>query len=134
MNDKNTQLLLNAINDMKTSIDRRFDSIDTRLDSHDEKLDSINTRLDSHDEKFDSINARLDSHDENLKDIKQELTSLGNIVTRMEAEFGTKVQIGLEYASIAMEKFDNLQKSVNTINSKLDTHDLHIEVLEEKVL
>ena len=120
MNDKNTQLLLNAINDMKTSIDRRFDSIDTRLDSHDEKLDSINTRL--------------DSHDENLKDIKQELTSLGNIVTRMEAELGTKAQIGLEYASIAMEKFDNLQKSVNTINSKLDTHDLHIEVLEEKVL
>lgn len=106
MNDQNTQIILDAINSMKNDINKKFDSID----------------------------AHLAIHDDNFKDINNELTSLGNIVTRMEAELETKVQIVLEYASISMEKFDNLQKTIDNINSKIITHDLHIEVLEEKVL
>lgn len=148
MNDQNAEIILNSINSMKNdinsiqnnvnlmqnSISSMQNTISSMQNSINARLDLLDRRLDSHDENFSAINRRLDSHDENFKDIKQELTSLGNIVTRMETDLGCKTQIGLEYASISMEKFDNLQKTVDNINSKLDTHDLQIEVLEEKVL
>ncbi len=155
MEDKNTKMILDAINEMKINIDerfnlvdkkfdsidikfesfdRKFDSIDRKFDSIDAKFDSIDGKFDSIDGKFASIDAHLNSHDKYFKEIKEELASLGNTVTRMETELGTKAQIGLEYASISMEKFDNLQKTVDKINSKLNTHDLHIEILEEKAL
>ncbi len=103
-------------------------------ESFDKELKQINSRLDSHNENFTQINSRLDSHNENFKQIKTELKSLGNTVTRIEYSIGEKAQIGLEYTSIAMQKFDALQKATVEINSKLNNHDLHIEVLEEKVL
>lgn len=162
MDDKNTELILNTLNSMKSSIDsmqntigsmqnaigsmqstissmqnymdKKFDAIDQKFDTIDKKFDTIDKRFDAIDKRFDSIDGHLALHDEEFKNVKEELASLGHTTARIEAEIGTKAQIGLEYASIAMEKFDHLQETTDNINSKLDTHNLHIEVLEEKVL
>ena len=148
MDDKNTQILLNAINTMKNNIDKRFDSIDKKFDKYDKKFDKYDKKFDIYDKKFNEYDKKFNEYDKKFNEydkkfniydkkfdtIHQELTSLGNIVTRMEVEYGNKIQIGLEYFSIAMEKIDNLQNSVNEINSKLDAHDLRIQILEEKVL
>lgn len=148
MDDRNTELILNTLNSMKSSIDSIQNTIgsmqstissmqnymDKKFDAIDKKFDAIDKKFDSIDKRFDSIDEHLALHDKEFKNVIKELTSLGHTTARIEAEIGTKAQIGLEYASIAMEKFDHLQETADNINSKLDTHDLHIEVLEEKVL
>ena len=148
MDDKNTQIILNAINTMKDSINlmqNTIGSMQNTVGSMQNTVGSMqsdinlikntmNKKFDDIDKRFDSIDEHLALHNEEFKNVKEELASLGHTTARIEAEIGTKAQIGLEYTSIAMEKFDNLQKTVNSVNSKLDTHNLHIEVLEEKVL
>lgn len=116
MDDKTTKLILNSLN-----------QINVKLDKHDEYFKQINTRLDMHDEYFKH-------HDENFKVLNEQLTSLGNIVTRIEIQQGEKSQIALEYISGAIKQHEEMQKTLNQTNSRLDNHEMRIEILEEKVL
>ena len=123
MDDKTTKLILNSLN-----------QINVKLDKHDEYFKAINSRLDKHDECFKEMRIELDSHNENFKIINDQLTSLGNIVTRIEVEHGEKIQIALEYISTAIKQHKEMQKTLNQMNSRLNNHEMRIEILEEKVL
>ena len=120
MDDKNTQLILNTLNEHKAIIEARFDKIEAKLDSHDEKFDHIEARLDSYDKKFDRIEERL--------------TSLENTVTFIEFDHGKKIDMLLEHVVILEEINKSIQEAIDKINSKLDNHEIRIEILEEKVL
>lgn len=95
MDNKNTQLILDAIHEIKV-------------------------KLDSHDEQFDRID--------------EQYSSLSNCVTRMEKEHGDKIQILLERTSLLVEQHDEMIQALNHTNSKVNEHDVRIEILEEKVL
>ncbi len=116
MDDKNTQLILNTLNEHKAILDK----IEAKLDSHDKKFDHIEAKFDSHDEKFDRIEERL--------------TSLENTVTFIEFDHGKKIDMLLEHVVIIEEINKSIQEAIDKINSKLDNHEIRIEILEEKVL
>lgn len=109
MDNKNTQLILAAINEIKVKVD-------------------------SHDEQFEKINAKLASHDEHFDRIDEQYSSLSNCVTRMEKEHGDKIQILLERTSLLVEQHNEMIQALNHTNSKVNEHDVRIEILEEKVL
>ena len=76
----------------------------------------------------------MDAHDKRFEKIEKQLTSLENIVTRIEVEHGEKIQILFEQLSIISEKLDLTLEKLEKMNKIIDDHALRIEVLEEKVL
>ena len=134
MEDKNTLLILNMLHE-------NFEKVFTKLDEHDKKFEKVFAKFDEHDKKFEKVFGKLDEHDKkfseygtDIKEIKAQLHKLNNTVTKIEYEHDKKIQIGLEKLSMVIDKTDYMQESLDRINSKLDHHDIHIEVLEEKVL
>ena len=119
MNDANTQLILDTLKQYQAKNEKHFEQIDRHL-----------KQSDAH---FVEIDRHLKQHDNNFEEIKNQLNSLGNTVARIEYFIGDKAQIALEHASIAIEHHEEMKETLNAINSKLDKHDLHIEVLEEKI-
>ena len=59
---------------LRTQVEQRFESVDTRLDAMDAHLESIDTRLDQMDTRFNRMDTRLDRVD----------THLGNMDTRFD--------------------------------------------------
>lgn len=96
-------------------------------------LDTLKQYQAENEKHFEQIDRHLEQHDNTFEEIKNQLNSLGNTVARIEYFIGDKAQIALEHASIAIEQHEEMKETLNTINSKLDKHDLHIEVLEEKI-
>ncbi len=98
------------------------------------RFEIVDSKFVAIDSKFDAVNSRFDVSDKQSQEILYRLTSLENTVTMIEAEHGKKIDIALEYISGAIQQHDEITETLNKINSKLDGHDVHIEVLEEKVL
>ena len=119
MDDKNTQMILNAIQstiqnaikDLEQSLTAKFDA----------KLDALEKRLTA---KFD---AKLDAMDEHVK-------HLSNLVTKMEIEHGDKIQLLLERTSSLIEQYDDSINMTDRLSSKYDNHEIRLQILEEKVL
>lgn len=61
------------------------------------------------------------------------LTSLENIVTKIEYEHSKKLDLLLDYAKGNIEKHATYDADITQINSKLFNHDIRIDVLEEKL-
>lgn len=133
-NFKQINAKLEAHDENFKRIDESFNFINAKFRTYDENFKFINRKFDNYDENFKQLNKRFDSQDKKFEELKSEFISLGNTVTRMEKNIGDKAQLGLEYASGAMKHFESITETLNKINSKLDKHDVHIEVLEEKAM
>lgn len=55
-------------------MDRRFDGVDNRLDAMDRRFDGVDGRFNSVDGRFDSLDARLDQHGKMLADLIEIVT------------------------------------------------------------
>ena len=126
MSDENTQLILNTLKLYQDKNEEHFKQIDKRFEHIDEHFAKIDKRLDQNDKHFEQ-------NDNTFKEIKDQLDLLGNTVARIEYFIGEKAQIGLEHASIAIDQHEEMKKDLARINSKLDNHELRIEILEEKI-
>ncbi len=108
MDDKNTKLILDSMNNNFRQVyeklgshDEKFEQINNHLKAHDENFKQIYKRFDAQDDKFDKrfnvqddkFDKRFDAQDDKFEEIKSELTSLGNTVTRMETSIGEKAQL-----------------------------------------
>lgn len=133
MNDENTQLILNTLKLYQDKNEEHFKQIDKRFEHIDEHFAKIDKRLDQNDKHFVEIDKHFEQNDNTFKEIKDQLDLLGNTVARIEYFIGEKAQIGLEHASIAIDQHEEMKKDLVTINSKLDNHELRIEILEEKI-
>ncbi len=134
MDDTNTQKILAAIEQINKNLELTRQEMNSRFEIVDSKFVAIDSKFDAIDSKFDAVNSRFDVSDKQSQEILYRLTSLENTVTMIEAEHGKKIDIALEYISGAIQQHDEITETLNKINSKLDGHDVHIEVLEEKVL
>lgn len=155
MDDKNTQLILNAINNLDQKLTNfehttteNFKQVNKRLDILEEdtkhlKQDTKQLQQDTKQLQKDTkhlkyitnqLNIRLTSLEGVASQLNTRLTALENLVTRMETVEGDRIKIALEHASISMEQHEQIIDSLNTSYSKLDNHELRIQILEEKVL
>ncbi|SFX09266.1 RmuC family protein [Thermoactinomyces sp. DSM 45891] len=55
------EMILNSFQDMKRSIDKRFDEVETRLDKMETRLDKMDTRLDKMGTRLDRLEEKVDT-------------------------------------------------------------------------
>ncbi|MCI8352306.1 MAG: hypothetical protein HFJ58_01595 [Clostridia bacterium] len=135
MDDRNTQKILTAIEQINKNLELTRQEMNSRFETVDSRFDAMHNEMDSRfNTMHNEMNSKFDASNKQSQEILDRLTSLENTVTIIEAEHGKKIDIALEYISGAIQQHDEIMETLNKINSKLDGHDVHIEVLEEKVL
>ena len=98
------QTILDVMNSKFEKLDKRLDCIDSRLDGIDNRLSIVESRLDAVENRLCTVESRLDNMDiritrlaadnnEAHEKIFEELQKQGNILTRLEEEFGSKIAI-----------------------------------------
>ena len=61
---------------METTIDKKLEPINGRLDAIDVRLDTINGRLDAIDVRLDTIDGRLDTIENDMAEVKKSLAEV----------------------------------------------------------
>lgn len=79
----------------------------------------------------EETNYRFNEIDSHFTKSDNRLTSLENIVTKMEHEHGEKLAFLCDNVKINNEKHEEFEQVLNKINSKIYDHDIRIEILEE---
>lgn len=74
-------------------------------------------------ENTNKMSKTLDNHGERL-------TQIENIVTRMEAEHGEKLQVLFDYFVTDSTRFQEIKEEIAKINTTLDKHDARLFYLE----
>ncbi|CAO3446803.1 hypothetical protein [Azospirillum largimobile] len=72
----NNAEVLNAILDLKTHFDGKFDRVEQRIDRIEQRLDKVEQRLDGMDQRLDGMDQRLDGMDQRLNGVDQRLNGV----------------------------------------------------------
>lgn len=67
------------------------------------------------------------------EETNHELRKLSQTVAKIEVEHGEKIQILLDVVTSHSEKFDSIEKKLETIETKIDRHSDEIYCLNSKV-
>jgi chromosome segregation ATPase len=70
------QAVLDAIADLKTTMDRKFEAVDRRFEAVDGRFDAVDRRFDAADGRFTAIDGRLDAIEEQLAPMRAQLDGL----------------------------------------------------------
>ncbi|CBS87381.1 hypothetical protein [Azospirillum lipoferum] len=89
----NNAEILNAILDLKTHIDGRFERVEQRLDRLEQRADGVDQRLDRMDQRLDGMNHRLDDMNHRLKDLQVTTHNQGERISRMEGRLDEQSRI-----------------------------------------
>ncbi|WP_109073963.1 MULTISPECIES: hypothetical protein [unclassified Azospirillum] len=89
----NNAEVLNAILDLKTHFDGKFERVEQRLDRVEQRLDSVEQRLDRVEQRLDGVDQRLDGIDHRLKDLQVTVHNQGERISRMEGRLDEQSRI-----------------------------------------
>ena len=96
----NNAEILNAILDLKTHFDGKFDRVEQRIDRIEQRLDKVEQRLDGMDQRLDGMDQRLNGVDQRLDDMNHRLKDLqvtthnqGERISRMEGRLDEQSRI-----------------------------------------
>lgn len=103
---KNTEDLKTRLDKVEENTEKRFANIESKLENYNQRLDYI--------EK---------NHGERLQNIE-------NIVTRIEKEYGEKIQILFDYFVDQDSKNKRINSKIHRLCKKSDEHDTRIFALE----
>lgn len=85
--------ILNAILDLKTHFDGKFDRVEQRLDRVEQRLDKVEQRLDKVEQRLDGMDQRLDDMNHRLKDLQITTHNQGERISRMEGRLDEQSRI-----------------------------------------
>ena len=118
-----------------------------RLDIQEEKMQRVIERLDTQEEKVEGVIERLDKHEEQilnliegekardkiLLEMQEEITRLGNTLTRIEVEHGDKLQAILDVITFHTEKLQEHEDRFERIEKKIERQNNEIIYLKSIV-
>ena len=129
--DKNIEKLLSQILENTTKTN-------ATLEEHTNKLIKLENRIDKleaeSNKRFRNIENRIDKleaeSNKRFQNIEERLTSVENIVTKIELEHGEKIQILFDYFVSNIDNFKEIKQEISKINLKLDDLDNRIYALD----
>ena len=141
-NNKRFQSIENRIEKLEAKYDQKFQDIEDCIDKleakYDQKFQDIEDCIDKleakYDQKFQDIQACIDKlkteNNKRFQSIEERLTSIENIVTKIELEHGEKIQILFDYFVSNSDNFKEIRQEISKINLKLDDLDNRIYALD----
>lgn len=131
--EKTTKELSNLRAETK-ELNAKLDKVNERLDNHDKKFDAIDKRFENVDRQFDAIGAKFDEVDNKLDNITAVLESVQRSVVLMEQKLTLDVPVLFDGYTAHQEIQERQQGEINSLNKKVDNHDIRISILEQKTI
>ena len=138
--EKTTKELSNLRAETK-ELNAKLDKVNERLDNHDKKFDAIDKKFDAIDKRFenvdrqfDAIGAKFDEVDNKLDNITTILESVQRSVVLMEQKLTVDIPALFDGYTAHQEIQERQQGEINSLNKKVDNHDIRISILEQKTI
>ena len=141
--EKNVYKEFDKIDEKFDKIDERFDKIDERFEKVDnridkfqkdvyEKFDKVDERFEKVDERFEKIDKRLDEHDKKFDNIEHILADIQRSIVLIEDQVMVKIPALFDGYAMHQEKQEIQEESINSLNRKVEDHDIRISILEQQ--
>lgn len=102
----------------------RFDKIDKKFEKMDKKFDTI-------DKKFDSIDIRFEKIENILLSMQQTIEKMNKSIILIEHKVSTEIPALFDGYSMHQEKQEFQQENIDSLNIKVEEHDIRISSLEQ---
>jgi len=115
-------------------INKRLDNHDKKFDAIDKKFDAIDKRFEIVDKQFDAIGAKFDEVDSKLDNITTVLESVQRSVVLMEQKLTVDIPALFDGYTAHQEIQERQKGEINSLNKKVENHDIRISILEQKTV
>ena len=102
-----------------------FKIINQKLDKHEKKLNE-------HDKKFDAIDKKFDDVDNKLDFLTKSIEKITNSLVLIEQKITFDIPALFNGYSMQHNIQERQQVEINSLNQKVDSHDIRISILEQK--
>ena len=132
--EEETTKALKHLNSESQKLKSELKKINERLDNHDKKFDAIDKKFEIVDRQFDAIGAKFDEVDNKLDNITTVLESVQRSVVLMEQKLTFDIPALFDGYSAHQEVQERQKAEINSLNKKVDIHDIRISILEQKTV
>lgn len=130
------------------AIDKKFEAIDRKFELIDKKFEAIDKKFELIDKKFGVIDEKFESIDKKFVSIDKQFDILGNQINKltddmqivkkaviiMEDRITREIPALFDGYSMHQEKQERQDNKLNSLNLKIEDHDIRISCLEHKVI
>ena len=102
-----------------------------RFEEFDEKFKKIDERFDKIDERFEKIDERFEKIDDTLEGIQETLEVMKRSIILIEDQVSVKIPALFDGYAMHQQKQEILEKDINSLNRKVENHDIRISILEQ---
>ena len=152
------QTILDVMNSKFEKLDKRLDCIDSRLDGIDNRLSIVESRLDAVENRLCTVESRLDAVENRLSTVEsrldnidiritrlaadnneahekifEELQKQGNVLTRLEEEFGSKISILFDATQAIRDRLHLFGNQQLRFSEKLSNFSSRLSAVEKVV-
>ena len=117
----------------------KFDRIDEKFDKIDQRFEKIDERFERIDEKFGKIDDKLDSIDKFRQEANEKFDKIFHTMEviresqiLVEHQIMFKIPVLFDGYSMHQQKQEILEENINSVNRKVDDHDIRISILEQQ--
>lgn len=113
-------------------IDQRFEQIDQRFEKIDQRFEEIDQSFKEVDQSFKKINQTLKRHEVEMEKMSQDMQVTKEAVILMEQKISVEIPALFDGYSMHQEKQERQDNEINSLNVKVENHDVRISCLEER--
>ncbi len=124
----------NKIDQKFEEVDQRFKEIDQRFEKIDQRFEEIDQSFKEVDQSFKKINQTLKRHEVEMEKMSQDMQVTKEAVILMEQKISVEIPALFDGYSMHQEKQERQDNEINSLNVKVENHDVRISCLEEKVV
>ena len=124
----------NKIDEKFEEVDQRFKEIDQRFEKIDQRFEEIDQSFKEVDQSFKKINQTLKRHEVEMEKMSQDMQVTKEAVILMEQKISVEIPALFDGYSMHQEKQERQDNEINSLNVKVENHDVRISCLEEKVV
>ena len=124
----------NKIDQKFEEVDQRFKEIDQRFEEVDQRFEKIDQSFKEVNQSFKEINQTLKRHEVEIKKMSRDMQVTKEAVILMEQKISVEIPALFDGYSMHQEKQERQDNEINSLNVKVENHDVRISCLEEKVV
>lgn len=112
----------------------KFEEHDKRFEAIDKKFEAIDNKFESIDKKFVSIDKQFDILGNQINKLTDDMQIVKNAVILIEDRITREIPALFDGYSMHQEKQERHDNKINSLNLKVEDHDIRISCLEHKVI
>ena len=136
---------LGVNNDRFDTLENRFDTLENRFDTLEQRFDNLEQRFDNLEQRFDNLEQRFDNLEQRFDNLEQrmdkkfdEIDHRLDVLTRsvvlIENRITTEIPTLFDAYTSQHDKQTMHQNDINSLNRKVEDHDIRISILEQNTV